>query len=349
MKNGKSPTINGDGTFSSLQTIASGLNRARGVVASDLDGDDDLDLVLGVSNGSGLYWVENLDGAGDFGPLIVIDANISQARTQCVEDIDGDGDMDILTNSGSGLYLSWFENVDGQGNFTVQHIIDTVGLYANTIYLADLDGDDDVDIVNHIGETISWRENVDGLGNFGPKQHINTADIGGFSSDNPADLDNDNDLDILFGSIEEIKLGWHENLDGLGDFGPPETIDTTLANGSQMQPVDIDNDGDLDLVASSLVANGEKFLVWYENFTILGIEDLDIHYTVLYPNPATTVLVIENTVHIKQVVIYNTLGQKLETVINNFGQIDITSLPKGLLFVVIETDLGSLTKKVIKE
>jgi len=340
---------NGNGTFSSMQTIASGLNSARGVVARDLDQDGDLDLVLGVSNGNGLYWVENLDGAGNFSSLNIIDATITQARNQAVEDIDGDGDLDILTNSTGDVYLSWFENVDGQGDFSVQHIIDTTfGLYANSLFLADLDGDGHVDNLSYIGDTIVWRKNLDGLGNFGPNQIINTVSVGGFSGSRPVDIDNDNDLDVLFGSIDVIRVGWNENLNGLGNFGSANTIDTIIPS-AKVEPVDLDNDGDLDLVVRSLVANGEKTLVWYENLTILGLNDFDIQYVILYPNPVTTVLSIKNTNYISKVVFYNSVGQKLRTVTNNFEQIDITRMPNGLLFVFIETEFGTLTKKVLKE
>lgn len=341
---------NGDGTFSSLQSIASGLISASGVVASDLDQDGDLDLVLGVSNGNGLYWVENLDGEGNFGPLIVIDATITQARNQVVEDIDGDGDVDILTNSTGDHILSWFENVDGQGDFSIQHIIETEGQYENYIYLADLDGDEDLDIVTY-GETLFWRENVDGQGNFVFKEIINSVSIGGITNSPPTDIDNDNDLDLLLGTLEDFRLGWQENLDGFGNFGPVNVIDSTLYAPSNIHAEDLDNDGDLDLVVGSFIESGssEKKLMWYENYTILGLEDLDIQHTVLYPNPATTVLSINKTNYIKQIVFYTTLGQKLVTVTNGFKQIDISGLPSGLLFVVIETELGKLIKKVIKE
>lgn len=339
---------NGDGTFADMQTIATGLNRASGVTASDLDQDGDLDLVLGVSNGSGLYWVENINGQGDFSTLNVIDTNIIQARFQAVADIDGDGDMDILTNSVGDFVLAWYENTDGQGDFSTEHIIETDGMYEIILYLEDLDGDGHLDNLSYIGDTLIWRKK-ESNGNFGPKQIINTVSLGGITNSKPVDIDNDGDLDILMGSLENYRVGWHENLDGLGNFSPPLIIDSTLAGGSNIVATDLDNDGDLDLVVNSLVANGEKFLVWFENLTILNIYDLDIKYTILYPNPATTVLAIENTTHIEKVNFYNVLGQNLLTITKSFKQIDISSLSNGVLLVVIETELGKLTKKLVKK
>ena len=52
---------------------------------------------------------------------------------------------------------------------------------------------------------------------------------------------------------------WHENLDGLGEFGAPSVI----ATGSGIPlTVDINGDGSVDVVSSNIT--GDRF-VWYEN------------------------------------------------------------------------------------
>ena len=40
------------------------------------------------------------------------------------------------------------------------------------------------------------------------------------------DLDNDGDLDVLFASRDDSRIGWSENKDGQGTFGPTLEIDT---------------------------------------------------------------------------------------------------------------------------
>ena len=61
--------------------------------------------------------------------------------------------------------MSWYENIDGQGNFTdTEHVIyPYVNGYVEA-YLEDIDGDDDIDVVSSIKNEnkISWHENIDG-------------------------------------------------------------------------------------------------------------------------------------------------------------------------------------------
>jgi len=309
-----------------------------------------MDLILGVTNGSGFYWVENLDGNGSFSTLIPINNTLSQARLQVAGDIDGDGDLDILSNSVDGVIMSWFENIDGQGNFSTQHIIETTGLYENHFNLADIDGDDDLDILSNKIDEILWRENLDGQGNFGAKITINltTNSTPDFVNANAVDLDNDGDLDVAYNSVEDFGSIWQENLNGLGNFGPVQFIDPDFIGPVQnLQPADIDNDGDIDLVMNSLIANGDKLLFWYENLTILGVPDFAIKGLKIYPNPAKDILFLKSPEPIEHVTIYDLLGKRLLQ--ENKEQINISSLPAGLLFVEVKTTSGVGVKKLLKK
>lgn len=352
----------GNGSFSTLNLISSGLLRAGGVNAVDLDGDDDLDLVLGVSNGNGLYWVENIDGLGTFGTRITIDANISQARTQAIGDIDGDGDMDILTNSVGSNYLSWFENVDGLGSFTTQHSIDPVGLYTNYVYLFEINGDGDLDILSEKSDAVIWRENLDGLGNFSSFMVIDDQTL------NPSDaiakdLDNDGDLDILSSFSTGNRVAWYENEDGLGGFGSQNIIDPDLQSPRTVHAADLDGDGDLDVLSAALSNLGRE-LVWYENLTILGVQDNElVNIFSIYPNPVRDKLTIESNLSIYNVRVYDFLGrlvlEHFDTSAalsarrvnsqDDFKQIDLSTISSGVFIVKIETEEGVFSKKLVKE
>ena len=95
--------------------------------ATDIDGDGDLD-VLSASAGlrqwlwgggpSPLYeghddkiaWYENTDGKGSFGPQRVITTLAEGAMSVYAADLDGDGDMDVLSASAGDSKIAWYEN-----------------------------------------------------------------------------------------------------------------------------------------------------------------------------------------------------------------------------------------------
>jgi len=94
--------------------------------------------------------------------------------------------------------------------------------------------------------------------------------------------------------------------------------------------------------------------VWKE-FNIVGInvgiETIEATTVNIYPNPTTGKFKIENgELSIEKVVIYDISGkiQKIENWKTENG-IDISQLPAGVYFVKIFTELGEVTKKVLKE
>jgi hypothetical protein len=339
----------GDGSFSNRQIIASGLNGAFGVIQADIDGDGDADLVLGVTNGSGLYWVENLDGQGDFGPLITVDANLTQARRQRLGDMDGDGDMDIISN-GISSWLSWFENVDGAGDFSIQHTIETQGFYENAFDIEDIDGDGDLDIVSEKNDELIWRENLDGLGNFSSIIVIDSLFEGG-GDISIVDLDNDGFLDVLTVSTGESEIAWYKNVDGMGTFGIQQLIETELFFPRSVDTADLDNDGDLDVLVSTEHPE-EIGSYWFNNETILGVQELSIAASIsLFPNPTNATLQIKaKDITLSKITVRSLKGAIIFTTTKNLERIDVSSYSSGVYLVTLETANGeTAVKKFVKK
>ena len=69
-------------------------------------------------------------------------------------DLDGDGDIDILSASEGDAKIAWYENTDGAGTFGPPHVITTS--WASSVYAADLDGDGDNDVLS----AGAWYENL---------------------------------------------------------------------------------------------------------------------------------------------------------------------------------------------
>ena len=172
-------------------------------------------------------------------------------------DLDGDGDIDVLSAS-SLAGVDWYENY-GEGHFGPPQPISAPTDRPNNVLAADLDEDGDMDVLSdsHENQSISWYENL-GEGEFGSEQII--TPLAGVIEDLDAeDLDGDGDLDVLSASIGNGEYAWYENLGG-GNFGSQEVL--SLQAGMNIIAADLDGDGDLDVLGGPYI-NSE--LVWFEN------------------------------------------------------------------------------------
>ncbi len=262
--------INTDGLGNfSIQTISNSESSSpKSVFAADIDGDNFIDIITTNStiDNDKVYWYKNLDGLGNFGTHQVISTNVILTQNVKAGDIDGDGDIDVVSSSYVDGKLAWYENMDGLGNFSTQNIINTTLEKTREIELSDIDNDGDLDIVNgfFIGSTLGWFEN-DGTGLF-LTEHIFSTSMNGLNSLIISDIDNDGNNDVIIGTVLEI-IAWYKNTDGLGDFLYKNAISSSVDGASNVHAADIDNDGDLDMLSASQF---DHRIAWYENNDGLG-------------------------------------------------------------------------------
>ena len=255
-------SISGFSQFETEQVITTNAIEATSVYVADIDGDGDLDVLSASWNQDKIAWYENTDGLGTFGSEQIITTNADGADCVRAFDIDGDGDIDVLSSSYYDNKIAWYENTDGQGAFGTQQVITTNMIYGSFVSATDIDGDGDLDVLSASidDDKIAWYENTDGQGSFGPQLVIASPDapnnvMGG-------DIDNDGDMDIILDAASGNIIAWCENTDGQGSFGAMQTISTDVSQPSSVFLVDIDNDGDLDAISSSIQ---DDKVAWYEN------------------------------------------------------------------------------------
>ncbi|MFO7631517.1 MAG: FG-GAP-like repeat-containing protein, partial [Caldilinea sp.] len=96
-------------------------DRAFGVhaaIAADMDGDGDMDIVAAVEYSNQIVWYENLGGVIPTWTEHLISPFAQVAHGVFVADLDGDGDLDVISASRQDGKVAWHENRGGQFRLT---------------------------------------------------------------------------------------------------------------------------------------------------------------------------------------------------------------------------------------
>jgi len=105
-------------------------NTAYGVhaaIAADMDGDGDMDIVAAVEYDNRITWYENLGGVIPSWKEHVISPFAQVAHGVFVADLDGDGDLDVLSASREDGKVAWHENLGGQFRLSQRPVNATFG------------------------------------------------------------------------------------------------------------------------------------------------------------------------------------------------------------------------------
>jgi hypothetical protein len=82
----------------------------------------------------------------------------------------------------------------------------------------------------------------------------------------------------------------------------------------------------------------------------LGIDTINLESWKVYPNPVINILKIDNpnNLILKSVKLFDIMGRNTDATFAN-GEMNIENLSKGIYILQLETDEGTITKKVVKE
>ncbi len=239
----------------------------------DLDGDGDLDLIVGNETGAMDYYKNTGTASapvfakqgGTANPLNGFD--VGSYSAPALVDVDADGDLDVVVGEDNDG-LNYFENT---GSAEAPAFAERSGA-ANpfdglflprkgTPTFGDLDGDGDLDLIvgGFIG-TLRYFENT-GSATAPTYVHqpeaanpLNGVDVGDYATPALGDLDGDGDLDLVIGE-EFGTLNYFENTGSSSaptfviQGGTANPLDGLVAAyGTAPALVDLDSDGDLDAV-----------------------------------------------------------------------------------------------------
>ena len=264
--------LDGEGNFSSANLISNSATVVLGMKLADINNDGAIDIIYW-TNLDFIYWIEHIDGQGTFSEERII-SEIDQPLDISIDDLDGDGDMDVfalLFTNGFQNRLVWYENLDGSGNFGNETVIASISNYSNRVHLTDLNNDGYSDILlsyesTNVGVALYWIRNDSGEGFFSEELIAEFAFLTSFFPEitgiGSADLNGDGHTDILVNTIFE-ELGWNDNLYWIENIGSTGVFGTAnLIHGqddfyvTRINAADLDNDGDLDVFLNSS---------WFEN------------------------------------------------------------------------------------
>ncbi|MEO8086563.1 MAG: T9SS type A sorting domain-containing protein [Bacteroidota bacterium] len=229
---------------------------------TDLNNDGFKDIVAATANaggGDGYRIVFNL-GNGTFGPETTGSAG-QYTFVILSGDVDGDGDEDLLTVDNYSNELTMHRN-NGSGQFPTP-VLFSAGLPIVTTKLdaADIDNDGDLDIVTSadsrtaidVAVTLSVNN---GNGTFAPAVSI-SGFIGGVGV-KFRDINNDNFPDIIYASgINSAPYDFFTAINnGNGTFAAPQRWSMNSCGWNDIDAVDLDNDGDLDVIITEWLGCG---------------------------------------------------------------------------------------------
>ncbi|MFH1197132.1 MAG: FG-GAP-like repeat-containing protein [bacterium] len=345
------------------QIVKSGYAWAHEVFACDIDSDGDIDILGASSTLNQITLHKNTGGSPIIWQHSVIEENFNQAKSVCAGDVDNDGDNDILGASLLNNEISLWQN-DGTDLWTKKIVSSSFG-GAHHIQLVDINNDGWLDILGAgwYANQIAWWKNNGNNPITWTKQIIGS----GFARTCVAfaiDLDNDGYKDVIGSAQDGDQVAWWKN-DGNDPIEWTKfIIDNNFNRVWPVHAADLDNDGDVDVIAGS-GQEGTNEIKWYENIfdpTEILIEDntqLPVKYNLYpnYPNPFNPTTVIKFQIpRIENVTlkVYDILGNEVANLMNEtkepgYYEVEFNApkLTTGIYFYNLRTDEFCQTLKMI--
>ena len=269
-----------DGTGNFTQTIiANNFTAARSIDAADFDNDGDMDFAAVGS--SELAWFENNNGSFT---KHSITTGLTDPRQVRVSDIgtlldpatpDGDIDIGVLVSGENTVTVYLNDGSNGFSRFNIISIDSPQYLHGGDF---DLDNSPDFLITSFGGDEVAWYK----VGSFGlVRGGTVVSNFNGAFGCEGGDIDLDGDDDVIASAFLDTEVAWFENVNGDGSSFTKHTIDSYLPGASYVHWLDIDNDGDKDIVATGYGSNAllsdSEVVIYYndgaQNFTKVVVDD----------------------------------------------------------------------------
>lgn len=340
-----------------------------GFGVADLDDDGDIDLLVGGYYGA-INYFENT-GTSDspaFGSSVTNPFGLASTNEYAfitTADLDDDGDIDLLVAEYYGN-LMYFENTGTASSPAfAAPVTNPFGLNTGPSLLdmpsfVDLDNDGDYDIIScSIAYATSpgmvYYENTGSASS--PAFAAQVADPFGlvgnatyFQNPTNADIDGDGDYDVLtaenYGTFAFYEnTGTQTNpafaapqvnpfglIDNVSDFVFPEFVD-------------IDNDGDFDVLGSGYYGS----LIFFENTQFNAGVDEIANNVAMGPNPFVSEVSFSADAQLDLVEVLDMTGKLVYSEVNPDGSINLENLNKGVYLIQVIDSEGNVSRQKLEK
>ena len=244
-----------------------GPSSTESIVLGDLNQNGILDLVAGGIGGTLMLNDESNNPYSGRRYVTKIGTRNPSVYDLALEDMDNDGDLDVVLGTGSINRLFMNNGTNAPFSHSTQGIPiageDTD--FTDAIALGDLDGDGDIDLIArniNFGSVGYQNKMYLNNGTASPFDHLEEGTVIGDSEDGDfsnlvlGDVDNDGDLDLITSNFNHNKL--YLNDGSTSPFSSPGNGINLDSNGVYLAIGDVDSDGDLDLLSSGFSSGEDK-------------------------------------------------------------------------------------------
>lgn len=339
-----------------------------GTGVADLDNDGDFDLLLGGYYGTINYY-ENTGTAAapTFGSAVANPFGLTSAYYYAfitTADLDDDGDIDILVGEYYGNILYYENTGTATSPAFAAPVSNPFGINTGSLLdmptLVDIDDDGDYDILScsiiYGGNPVmTFMENTGTASSpaFAAPQSNPfgiTGNASYFQNPTTADLDGDGDFDLL--TAENYgTFAYYENTGTASSpaFAAPQVnpfgLVDSVSNFMFPELVDIDNDGDFDVLGAGYYGS----LWFFENTQFnVGIDEIANNVTI-GPNPFATEVNFTTDASLELVEVLDMTGKLVYSEVSPNGSINLEHLKKGVYMIQVVDADGKVSRKKLEK
>ncbi len=242
--------------------VADNLHAIWGIACGDVTGNGETDIVITEPDGNSISLYEQSGSSWTLRDLTPPAAN--DPWSVRLQDLDLDGDLDIIASILYSNEVLWLENGGGAGATWTIRIIDGSFSGADCAVAADLDGDGDFDIASTglSGNVAHWENRLIHIGMEFDDPAVIRTDLGEPRGVELGDVNGDGIRDLVIAEWSDNKITAYYGMNDSGSLWWEQTAVDSFPNVRDVALADMDLDGDLDIVGAAV---GSDQVWWWAN------------------------------------------------------------------------------------